>query len=237
MSVEPQTQPLSPRAIALAKQLGETTFHVVQQLERCLLVLGAATVDELLAETEQIEQGDGLLTADGKRRRTKGGVFLYLARGRCTPEQRAIIFPLTDWRARKAHGRAKAAGTDGAAPAPAAPAAPTAAAKATYFFPGVSTLKTTLKGRPIQSTVADGYTRLLFERTESKEAFPAGIPAAPGEPQRVTVYVGKKQWNKVADELQKPNVSLSIDGVMILENAKLVLRATNVTTYEKPAKA
>ena len=96
MTEQPQVteaQAISPPALALAQQLGETKFHVLHQLERCLLVLGEATVDELLRETEQIEQGDGLLTQDGKRRRTKGGVFLYLARGRCTPEQRAIIFP------------------------------------------------------------------------------------------------------------------------------------------------
>ena len=94
-------------------------------------------------------------------------------------------------------------------------------------------MKTTLKGRPVQSTVLDGYTRLLFERTEAKDSFPAGIPAAPSEPQRVTVYVGKKQWAKVADELQKPTINLTVDGVMLLEQGKLVLRAQSVTTYDK----
>ena len=98
-------------------------------------------------------------------------------------------------------------------------------------------MKTTLKGRPVQSTVLDGYTRLLFERTEAKDSFPAGIPAAPSEPQRVTVLVGAKQWNKVKDELQKPTINLTIDGVMLLENGKLVLRAQGVATYEKPSKA
>jgi hypothetical protein len=232
--------PLSSRALALARQLGETKFPVLQQIERCIAVLGAATVDELLRETEQIEQGAGLMTLDGKRRRTKGGTFLYLARGRCTPEERAIIFPMTDWRARKAHDKVRAARTAPAAPVPAAPAAGTApaapAGKITYFFPGVAALKTTLKGRPIQSTVLDGYTRLLFERTEAKDSFPAGIPPAPSEPQRVTVYVGAKQWAKVASEIQKPAVNLSIDGIMLLENGKLVLRAQTITTYEKPAR-
>ena len=233
-----EAQAISPRARALAQQLGETKFPVLQQLERCLNVLGEATVDELLRETEQIEQGDGLLTTDGKRRRTKGGVFLYLARQRCTPEQRPIVFPQTDWQARKAARKVRAphtapAATALAAPAPAAAAAPI---KAIYVFPGVSAMKTTLKGRPLQSTVMDGYTRLLFERTEAKDSFPAGIPAAPSEPQRVTVYVGAKQWRKVADEIQKPSVNLSIDGVMILENGKLMLRAQSVSAYEKPAK-
>jgi hypothetical protein len=76
---------------------------------------------------------------------------------------------------------------------------------------------------------------LLFERTEAKDSFPAGVPAAPTEPQRVTVYVGKKQWAKVAGEVQKPSVNLSIDGVMIIEGGRLVLRAQSVATFERPA--
>ena len=55
-----EAQAISPPARSLAQQLGETKFHVLQQLERCILVLGAATIDELLRETEQIEQGEGL---------------------------------------------------------------------------------------------------------------------------------------------------------------------------------
>jgi PHAX RNA-binding domain len=235
-ATEPQAQSTIQRGRALAQQLGERTRYVHFQLERCLTVLGEAAVDELLAETEQIEQGEGLLTQDGKRRRTKGGVFLYLARQRCTPDQRAIVFPVTGWRAQKAKRKAKANRTTPTAPAPAAPAAPAAPVKATYFFPGVAALKTTLKGRPIQSTVMDGYTRLLFERTEANDSFPAGVPAAPSEPQRVMVYVGAKQWAKVKDELQKPTINLTIDGVMILENGKLVLRAQGVAVYEKPPK-
>lgn len=233
-------QAIATSARALAQQLGETKVHVLHQLERCLRLLGAATVDEVLRETEQIEQGTGLLTKDGKRRRTKGGVFLYLARGRCTPEQRALIFPVTEWQARHAARKPRAPRTAPAAPVRATPAegAPAAAApaKVTYFFPGVATLKTTLKGRPIQSTVVDGYTRLLFERADAKESFPAGIPAASGEPQRITVYVGAKQWRHVADALQKPTVNVTIDGVMLLENGKLVLRAQSVTTYDTPPK-
>ena len=224
-------QPISPRAIALGKQLGETKFPVLRQLDRCIAVLGEATIDDVLAETEQIEQGAGLLTTDGKRRRTKGGVFLYLAREHATPEQRAIIFPLTDWRARNAARKAKAHRT-----ATTAPAAAVAHERVTYVYPGVSLVKTTLKGRPLQSTVMNGYARLLFERTEAKDSFPAGIPAAPSEPQRVTVLVGLKQWNKVAAELQKPTMNVTIDGVMILEQGKLVLRAQGVAVYEKPTK-
>src|SRR3712207_2973818 len=97
-----EAQASAPPARALAQQLGETKYYVLPMLNRCILMLGEATVDELLRETEQIEQGDGLLTKDGTRRRTKGGVFLYLARERCTPDQRAIVFPQTEWQARKA---------------------------------------------------------------------------------------------------------------------------------------
>ena len=85
--------------------------------------------------------------------------------------------------------------------------------------------------------MVDGYARLLFERAEAKDSFPAGIPVAPSAPQRVTVYVGAKQWAKVASELQKPTINLTIDGIMILEDGKLVLRAQGVSVYEKPTKS
>ena len=131
-----EAQSISPPTRVLAQQLGETKFHALQQLERCILVLGEATVDELLRETEQIEQGAGLLTQDGKRRRTKGGVFLYLARGRCTPDQRAIVFPLTEWQARKAARKARATPHRARRTRPAA--TPCSTRQGHLFFPGSS---------------------------------------------------------------------------------------------------
>jgi hypothetical protein len=56
MSEQAVQMPRSPQAIALARHLRETTFSVLQQRDGCITVLGEATVDELLTETEQIEQ-------------------------------------------------------------------------------------------------------------------------------------------------------------------------------------
>ena len=46
-----------------------------------------------MAETEATESAGGLLTQDSKRRRTKGGVFFYLAKGQMDPQYLTEVFP------------------------------------------------------------------------------------------------------------------------------------------------
>jgi hypothetical protein len=53
---------------------------------------GASFAQALVKEAQEIEAGDGLMTADGERRRTLGGVFFYLARFRLAPPVRRIIY-------------------------------------------------------------------------------------------------------------------------------------------------
>ncbi len=46
-----------------------------------------------LQETLAIEAGGGLMVSNGERRRTPGGVFFYLVRGRLSKELRRQLFP------------------------------------------------------------------------------------------------------------------------------------------------
>jgi len=71
--------------------LGETERKVLAQLYRAVDVLGVEIVQAVVAEAQQVEANGGLLRRDGQRR-TLGGVFFYLLRERCTPEQRKRIF-------------------------------------------------------------------------------------------------------------------------------------------------
>lgn len=77
----------------LAEALGETAPRVRVTLLRIATELSGPTIIELLQTTLEIERHGGMLTLDGSRRRTRGGVFFYLARGRMTKEQRERVFP------------------------------------------------------------------------------------------------------------------------------------------------
>ena len=99
----PPTEPLSPRDQAealmkagvaqIAATLNEHDWLSVNQIWRIVDVLGLATTEAIVAEALHIEADGGLLTVDGTRRRTLGGVFFFLVRTRVSPEQRRWIVP------------------------------------------------------------------------------------------------------------------------------------------------
>ena len=56
------------------------------------MLCGTNFAEALLKETEEVEANGGLMTIDGERRRTKGGVFFYLARFRMPGAMRRIVY-------------------------------------------------------------------------------------------------------------------------------------------------
>jgi RNA recognition motif-containing protein len=64
----------------------------VRQIEAIVRFCGGQFAQALLDEALAIEEGEGLMTADGSRRRSKGGVFFYLARYRMSPELRKLVY-------------------------------------------------------------------------------------------------------------------------------------------------
>jgi hypothetical protein len=81
----------------LAKQfggaLGETDAKPLEQIGQLIEKCGLAFVEKIIAETEATEAAGGLKTQDRKRRRSKGGVFFYLAKGQMDARLRLEIFP------------------------------------------------------------------------------------------------------------------------------------------------
>jgi hypothetical protein len=55
--------------------------------------VGAEAALGFLQETLAVEAGGGMMLPDDSRRRTPGGVYLYLAKGRVSRDVRAIIWP------------------------------------------------------------------------------------------------------------------------------------------------
>src|SRR5262245_15194998 len=91
MDQSPET--IHAAATDIARKLGESNPQAVIQIERIVHHLGLETAQTALKEALAVEAEGGMLTDDQKRRRTPGGVFFYLVRGRTPPELRPVIWP------------------------------------------------------------------------------------------------------------------------------------------------
>jgi phosphorylated adapter RNA export protein len=63
-----------------------------RRIERVLCYGGIEFAQAIAEEALAIEAQDGMMTVDGSRRRTPGGVFFYLVRGRVSDEVRREIY-------------------------------------------------------------------------------------------------------------------------------------------------
>jgi len=64
----------------VARKLGETEPEPIAQIRRIVERAGAERVAALVQDAIAIDKRNGLLVLNGSRRRTRGGVFFYLAR-------------------------------------------------------------------------------------------------------------------------------------------------------------
>ncbi len=95
MTSTPQEPMSDTRELAatIAEQLGESQGGPIGQIRRLVECLGADVALALLEETKQVEASGGMMLPDGSRRRTPGGVYFHLIKGRISGEDRAFIFP------------------------------------------------------------------------------------------------------------------------------------------------
>lgn len=68
----------------ICKQLKEENFHLIKLIYEDV---GLKSLQAVMAEVLAIEQGDGMLTADKKRKRTPGGIFLHLMKEKIGKEK------------------------------------------------------------------------------------------------------------------------------------------------------
>ncbi|HVO71422.1 MAG TPA: hypothetical protein VMT24_15335, partial [Aggregatilineaceae bacterium] len=60
--------------------------------EAIVRLCGVGFAQAVLKEALEIDASGGLMTSDGSHRRTRGGVFYYLARYRMSPPVRRIVY-------------------------------------------------------------------------------------------------------------------------------------------------
>jgi PHAX RNA-binding domain len=174
--------------------------------------LGPDTCLTLLTETLQTEAQGGLMTQDGSRRRTPGGVFFSLTRARLTQKQywqfQARAIPQLTWT------RAVQAMTEFPSP------------------PGKATTMTlTIIGRPTE-VQAHGGAVLFKMQGPPPPTLPRGLPALPKVPPPTWhVWVAIRQWNRVKDALAAdPQDQLILEGYPVLPGTQPVLLVHTCTS-------
>jgi hypothetical protein len=211
----------------LAAQLGEVAPMPITQIRRIIELAGVDTAQALADEAVSIAAGDGMLTPDGTPR-TVGGIFFYLARQRLAPEIVQEIW--MTWAQRKQLQRARAGlpprvpqaqptpkATPEAAPGPALPAFRWEDTAAIYRDlatekGSVQTVKITLIGRPGRVVEKQDLVITMMTQMDAPKSFPKGVPTPPATPTVYTVYIGAKQWQKVAEAIMNPEDRLIVEG-------------------------
>jgi hypothetical protein len=209
----------------LADALQEPNRPLLRQVLR---VLGHARTTALLAEALQCEATGGMLTADGTRRRTPGGVFFHVVRQQASPKERQRLFP----RPTPPHRQAPSAGQTtpvGGPPPPVLPwdeVSPIIQTLATHPPGEARTMKLTLIGRP--GTVEVREQAVVFRmQGKAPGPLPKGLPPLPSTPALTwNVMVALRQWNRVKDSLEgHQDDQLIIEGYPVLQGTEHVVLA------------
>lgn len=92
----------------LCRELEEPKYYLLAQV---IHAIGGKACHQLLKKTKECEAAGGMLTMDGKRRRSKGGVFLTFLKDIVGPEELKKIYA-EDLKRRKEHRSAKRKATE-----------------------------------------------------------------------------------------------------------------------------
>lgn len=184
--------PITEEALRIAAVLSESNAALVQTV---LDVLGAERTNALLMQTLEVEASGGMLVQSGKRRRSPGGVFFYLARTGVSKQERRSIFGAQG----EASPPKKTPPTWEQAGAAAAWAQSKDARKGE-----ARVVNLTVIGRPKQVKKMDTCV-ILALTPKGPPPLPAGLPTAPegAGVGTVIVFVANKQWAKAAAFLQQ----------------------------------
>ncbi|MBP8002330.1 MAG: hypothetical protein KA314_16165 [Chloroflexi bacterium] len=208
MSDVPELEINRKIAAEIAHQLDEKNPYALVQIERIIGQLGAAVARAFLTETQQVEAAGGMPTNDKKRRRSPGGVYFYLVRGRVSPEDRKIIFPYPRQRKKEtSHPRPTVQ------PVTLNLEARRELLREGLRKPGEATnVKLTLIGRPAKILERNQFVVITMTGKEPPP-LPKGLPSLPeDDPTVYLVYIAQKQWKRVSEAIKSPDDRLIIEG-------------------------
>jgi hypothetical protein len=199
----------------------ETLADILQEpnvllLRQVLRTLGQDRCAAILADTLTCEANGGMLTKDGTRRRTPGGVFFQLVRERATPQERRRLFPHPA--PQRGQSQPTALTWD---------EVQTISQTLATAPPGEArTMKLTLIGRP-GKVETRGQAVVFRMQGKPPGALPRGLPPVPAQaPMTWNVMVALRQWTRVKDSLATHQEDqLIIEGYPLMQGSQHVLLA------------
>jgi hypothetical protein len=210
--------------------------EALQEPNRPLLTKVLRTVGEdrcraLLADTLQCEANGGMLTRDGTRRCTPGGVFFQLVKDHATPQERRRLFP------RPAPQQGSAQPPDKLQVLTWVEVQTILETLTTYPAGEARTMKLTLIGRPGKVEMR-GQAVVFRMQGRPPGTLPKGLPPAPAQPPLTwTVMVALRQWNRVKDSLAThQDDQLMIEGYPCMQGSQpMVLAQSCVSMLQQRA--
>lgn len=201
----------------IAGALAEPNVELIGQIVK---VLGEDRAREFLRQALDVEAGGGMMTKEGGRRRTPGGVFFYLVRGSLRAKERRQLWP-----------------QDYQTPAAASEAltweeALTLIAEVIQQVGEAHTVKVTLVGRPLK-VVGQKDCVVVSLRGKKPPALPKGLPAVPeGSAITWAVFIANRQWNRVKESMARnDHDQLIVEGYPIVgKNGVAAVMALNCKT-------
>ncbi len=212
-------------ATEFAAKLGEKSGKPIQQIGQLIDKCGLDFVEKIMAETEATEVGGGMLTQDKKRRRTKGGVFFFLAKGQMDPEYRTEIFPNL---AKHGDGTIMPPGIEWEQRITPMQSLREGAGQ-------INNLTVTLTGRPGDLHIEGSSVMAVIRQQEVKAPpYPKGVPPF-SSVTGVTdfyVFIGLRHWQKVEKALENEDDMLIVEGSVVYDPQLdgITILSTGVTT-------
>lgn len=187
----------------IAKKLGESDEMPLLLIASIIQHMGEDFANELLNDTETIEAHGGIKTLDGSRRRSKGGVYFHLAKGRMVFEERQKIFPtrqereraiiptkpIFDWE-RRGKLIEKMAEKQGYA----------------------HTALTSIIGKPEEVIPHTGYVEIKIRHLVRDASLPRGVPEPPEDIPLHVAFIADKLWKRVVEQVETDDRVLVVRG-------------------------
>ncbi len=185
------TETIDQTVSHIAHTLGESEKKPVDTIKRIVEQFGEDFAFQVLEDTLKIENEGGLKIHEGTRKRTPGGVFFYLVRGRIPSEDVQDIFvePKVTWKNRTRIIQEIKQETD----------------------VGGARVKILLIGRPGRVVEKRDFAITMIRDT-GIPTLPKGLPKPPDTPTSYMVYMSKKQWKRVKEAIQNPEDVLIVEG-------------------------
>lgn len=244
MSKSASTSPSqSPHpAHAIVRQLGERDRVAIECIRRIVDLIGIDRAQALVDQARRIDAKGGMVTHDGRRRRTLGGIFFFLFNQSATPDQRREILRLQAHLKSEIELRKRLktpfVGRLGSLSAPVdLDDARRLARKLGGSAGKTLSMKIRIVGRPGKIERRDSLVVFQMRDSVLPPKLPKVLPPLPDAPQTYVVYMAAKHWLRVAPELEKDDCPLTIEGAAVFDPqlGKLVIYAQEVYIRRQPA--